>query len=171
LLRLNPWDVAILTRMATACSKILGQEGVSAAVTYGDCELYYLKCAFDTAPRDQPDPEVCRQLAEALEKRERFVDAVRFWDRLSPLESKIHSPKIHSPRKNAMGLISRLWTGIVGSVAGVALATVAQIVGQMTVRLPIVYLERLVLCLGTVGLVIGFVVGNRKIEAPKDKTR
>ena len=72
-LKVNPWDVPTLTTLATACGKIVDREGVSANVTYGDCELYYLKCAFDTAPRDKPDPEVRRQLDEALEKRERFT--------------------------------------------------------------------------------------------------
>ena len=72
-LKENPWDVPTLTTLATACGKIVDREGRSADVTYGDCELYYLKCAFDTAPRDKPDPEVCRQLDAALEKRKRFI--------------------------------------------------------------------------------------------------
>ncbi len=66
----NPWDVPTLTGMATACGNIMNQEGPSAAVTFGDCELYFLKCAYDAAPKDKPDAEVCRQLAEALTKRE-----------------------------------------------------------------------------------------------------
>ena len=36
----NPWDVPTLTAMATACDAIMTQEGASAAVTFGDCELY-----------------------------------------------------------------------------------------------------------------------------------
>ncbi len=72
----NPWDVPILTQLATACGKILDREGMSAIITYGDCELYYLKCAFETAPRDKPDPEVCRQLDEALEKRKRLIGEI-----------------------------------------------------------------------------------------------
>ena len=75
----NPWDVPTLTAMGTACDAIMTQEGPSAAVTYGDCELFYLKCAFDTFPKDKPDYEVCRQLAEALTKRERYVEAISFW--------------------------------------------------------------------------------------------
>src|SRR5208282_1072100 len=58
---------------------IMNQEGASAAVTYGDCELYYLKCAFDASPKDA---EVCRQLAEALTLRERYVEAINFWHRV-----------------------------------------------------------------------------------------
>ena len=78
-LLVNPWDAPTLTAMATACSGIMAQEGPSAALTYGDCELYYLKCAFDTFPKDRPDYEVCRQLAEALAIRERYVEAINFW--------------------------------------------------------------------------------------------
>ena len=69
-----------------------------------------------------------------------------------------------------MAMLSRLWAGIVGAVAGVALAMVAQVVGQMTVGLSIEYLEKLVLSLGIVGFIIGFVVGDRRIGTPKDKT-
>ena len=72
-LQVNPWDVPTLTALAAACGKIVDREGRSAIVTYGDCELYYLKCAFDTAPRDKPDPVVRRQIDEALEKRKRLV--------------------------------------------------------------------------------------------------
>ena len=77
-LLVNPWDVPTLTAMGTACGNIMNQGGVSAVVTYGNCELYYLTCAFDTFPKDKPDAEVCRQLAEALEKRERYVEAIGF---------------------------------------------------------------------------------------------
>ena len=63
----------------TACGGILKEEGMTVAVTYGDCELFYLKSAFDTFLRGKPDVEVCIQLAEALEKRERYVEAISFW--------------------------------------------------------------------------------------------
>ncbi|MGO9111251.1 MAG: tetratricopeptide repeat protein [Thermoguttaceae bacterium] len=89
----NPWDVPTLTAMAKACSGVLTQEGASAAVTYGDCELFYLKCAFDTFPRDKPDAEVCRQLAEALTLRERFVEAVNFWHRVELVRPDWDLPK------------------------------------------------------------------------------
>jgi hypothetical protein len=72
-LTVNPWEVPTLTQMATACGNLLAQKGDSAFVTYGDCELFYLECAVDATPRDQPDPEVYRQLAEALAKRERYI--------------------------------------------------------------------------------------------------
>ncbi len=69
------------------------QEGASAAVTFGDCELYFLKCAFDTFPKDKPDDEVCRQLAEALTKRERYVEAINFWHKVELVRPDDELPK------------------------------------------------------------------------------
>ena len=69
------------------------QEGASAAVTFGDCELYLLKCAFDTFPKDKPDYEVCRQLAEALTKRERYVEAINFWHKVELVRPEDELPK------------------------------------------------------------------------------
>ncbi len=68
-----------------------------------------------------------------------------------------------------MRLLGRLWTGIVGALAGAALAIGVQVAGQMTIRVPIEYLEKLLVALGAIGFVVGFAVGNRKIGAPKDK--
>jgi tetratricopeptide (TPR) repeat protein len=92
-LLVNPWDVPTLTSLATACGAIMNEEGPSAAVTYGDCELLYLKCAFDTFPRDKPDVEVCIQLAEALQKRERFVEAINFWHKVELIQPEAELPK------------------------------------------------------------------------------
>jgi tetratricopeptide (TPR) repeat protein len=89
-LLVNPWDVTTLTALATACSNILKQEGASAAVTYGDCELCYLKCAFDASPKDA---EVCQQLAEALTLRERFVEAINFWHKVELVKPDWELPK------------------------------------------------------------------------------
>jgi tetratricopeptide (TPR) repeat protein len=89
----NPRDAATLTAMATACGAIMNEEGVSAAVTYGDCELAYLKYAFDTFPREKPDPEVCIQLAEALEKRERYPEAINFWHKVELMRPDDDLPK------------------------------------------------------------------------------
>ncbi len=69
-----------------------------------------------------------------------------------------------------MGLLSRLWAGIVAALAGVALAVLAQVVGQMTVGLPIAYLEKIVLSFAAAGFVLGFVVGNRRTGTRNDKT-
>lgn len=92
-LLVNPWDVPTLTAMATACGGVMNQEGPSAAVTYGDCELYYLKCAFDTFPKDKPDADVCSQLAEALTKRERYVEAINFWHKVELARPDDELPK------------------------------------------------------------------------------
>lgn len=70
-----------------------------------------------------------------------------------------------------MGLLNRLWTGIVGAVAGAGLALVLQIIGQMTVGLSIEHLEKMVISLGLAGLLVGFAVGNHRIGASKDKPK
>ncbi len=89
----NPWDAPMLTQMATACGGILKEEGMTVAVTYGDCELFYLKSAFDTFPRGKPDVEVCIQLAEALKKRDRYVEAISFWHMVEVVRPDDDLPK------------------------------------------------------------------------------
>jgi tetratricopeptide (TPR) repeat protein len=92
----NPWDAPTLTQMATACGGIFKEEGLADKGnfgTYGDCELYYLKCAFDTFPREKPDIEVCIQLAEALKKRERYLEAISFWHKVEVLRADDELPK------------------------------------------------------------------------------
>ncbi len=91
-LLVNPWDGPTLMAMGTACERIMDEEGASAVVTYGDCGLYYLKCAFDTFPKDKPDLEVCRQLTEALAKRDRFVEAITFWRKCDGTEGESDDP-------------------------------------------------------------------------------
>jgi tetratricopeptide (TPR) repeat protein len=78
----NPWDAPTLAQMATACGGILNEEGMTVAVTYGDCELFYLKCAIDTFPREKPQIDVCIQLAEALKKRDRYQEAITYWHKV-----------------------------------------------------------------------------------------
>ena len=53
----------------------------------------YLKCAFDTFPKDKPDAEVCCQLAEALTKRERWVEAINFWHKVELARPDDELPK------------------------------------------------------------------------------
>ncbi len=89
-LLVNPWDVPTLTAMATACGGVMNEEGATASLTYGDCELYYLKCAYDALPKDV---EVCIQLAEALTKRERWVEAINFWHKVELLRPDDELPK------------------------------------------------------------------------------
>ena len=86
----NPWDAPTLTQMATACGAIFKQEGAALTGTYGDCELFYLKCAYDAFPRDV---EVCTLLAEALEKRDRFVEAISFWHKVEVMRPDDEIPK------------------------------------------------------------------------------
>jgi tetratricopeptide (TPR) repeat protein len=93
-LLVNPWDVPTLTQMAAACGGILREEGMTVAVTYGDCELFYLKCAFDsTSVRDKSYADVCIQLAQALEKRERYVEAISFWHKVEVVRPDDEMPK------------------------------------------------------------------------------
>ena len=92
-LLVNPWDVPTLTAMATSCGGVTTQMGAAGAATYGDCELYYLKCAFDSIPKEKPDAEVCRQLAEALTKRERYVEAIAFWHKVEIARPDDEVPK------------------------------------------------------------------------------
>ena len=41
----NPWDASTLTQMATACRRNISmEEGDATTFTYGDCELFYLRC-------------------------------------------------------------------------------------------------------------------------------
>jgi tetratricopeptide (TPR) repeat protein len=68
-LAVNPWDVHTLTAMATASEKS-GDDEV---------ELFYLKCALDTNPKD---PAVNRQCAHALAAREQFDQAIACWHRV-----------------------------------------------------------------------------------------
>ncbi len=67
----NPWDAPTLTQMATACGAIFKEEGLADKGnfgTYGDCELYYLKCAHDTFPRGKPDIDVLHPTGRGSEK-------------------------------------------------------------------------------------------------------
>ena len=59
-------------------------------MTYGDCELAYLKYAYDASPKDV---EVCQQLAEALTLRERFVEAINFWHKVELIKPDWDLPK------------------------------------------------------------------------------
>ncbi|MGA2620893.1 MAG: tetratricopeptide repeat protein [Thermoguttaceae bacterium] len=79
ILKVNPWDVQTLTSLATVCERV-ADEGEGPVYTgFADCELFYLRCAVDTTPKD---PEVCKQLGVALGKRKRFDEAIAFWHRV-----------------------------------------------------------------------------------------
>jgi hypothetical protein len=69
ILLVNPWDLQTLTQLANSCNGICSEEGALAASSYGDCELYYLKCAYDATPRDKLSKEFLNQMAAVLKKR------------------------------------------------------------------------------------------------------
>jgi tetratricopeptide (TPR) repeat protein len=79
ILKINPWDVPTLKAMATASAAIAAEGEGGLFAGYGECELYYLKCAVEAAPND---PAVCQQLGTALGKRQRFDEAIAFWHRV-----------------------------------------------------------------------------------------
>lgn len=69
ILKLNPWDTAALTAVASAC------EGWG----HDECELRWLKAALASAPKD---PEVNRLCATALTKRAQYDQAIACWHRV-----------------------------------------------------------------------------------------
>ncbi|MGO8750964.1 MAG: tetratricopeptide repeat protein [Thermoguttaceae bacterium] len=67
-LKLNPWDVATLKIMASACAE-LGAD---------DCQLAYLRVALETNPKDPDTNRVC---GDALAKRKLLDQAIACWHR------------------------------------------------------------------------------------------
>jgi len=68
-LKLNPWDVSTLTTMATGARELGCDE----------CEMFYLKSALDTTPKD---PEVNKLCAIAARERGLFDQAIACWHRV-----------------------------------------------------------------------------------------
>jgi hypothetical protein len=64
-----------------------------------------------------------------------------------------------------MNIIRRIWTGIVAAIAGIALAILVQIVGQMAFGMPIDYLKWIIIGFASFGFLIGAAFGPRKIKA------
>lgn len=77
-LKINPWDVAALTGMATATAAVTAESGAP----MGDTELFYLKAAHQANPKDA---DVCKMVAQALGKRLRYDEAVAFWHKVEQL--------------------------------------------------------------------------------------
>ena len=63
-----------------------------------------------------------------------------------------------------MKILRRVWIGIVAAAAGAALAVLVQIVGQMTMGLPIDYLGWIVLAFVSIGFLLGVVIGPRNTK-------
>ena len=63
-----------------------------------------------------------------------------------------------------MKVFLRLWTGIVAAVAGAALALLAEIVGMMTIGLPVDWLIWLVASFSGIGFVLGVLIGPRTMK-------
>jgi tetratricopeptide (TPR) repeat protein len=71
-LKLNPWDVQTLVRLAAACKEL----------TYDEVELAYLKTALEA---NSKDAEICRLCAIALRERKQFDQAIAMWHRVEQI--------------------------------------------------------------------------------------
>ena len=65
-----------------------------------------------------------------------------------------------------MNICGRIWTGIVAAVAGIALAVLAQVIGQMTMGWQIDSLKWTVPAFACVGFLLGAAIGPRSTKAP-----
>jgi tetratricopeptide (TPR) repeat protein len=69
LLKLNPWDSGVLCLMATACDEL----------GYEQTELVYLRMALDA---DSKSPDINRQAAISLARRQMYEQAIACWHRV-----------------------------------------------------------------------------------------
>jgi len=85
-LSMNPWDIATLLAMSDVCGELGADE----------CQLFYLRWALDTSPRDVT---VNRQAATILQRMGQFDQAIACWHRVEQAKPK---------DEEAMQAISRL---------------------------------------------------------------
>ena len=67
---------------------------------------------------------------------------------------------------NIMSIFARIWTGVVAAVAGIALAVLAQVIGQMTLGWQMDSLKWTVSAFAGVGFLLGAAIGPRSTKAP-----
>lgn len=63
-----------------------------------------------------------------------------------------------------MNTLRRIWTGVVAAVAGVAVAVLVQVSGQMTMGLQIDDLKWIVMACASIGFFLGVVIGPRSTK-------
>ena len=63
-----------------------------------------------------------------------------------------------------MKALLHIWTGIVAAVTGAALAVLIQVIGLMTIGLPIDYLPWILMGCAGIGFLLGVVVGLRSTK-------
>jgi tetratricopeptide (TPR) repeat protein len=78
----NPWDVQTLVSMAAACEGAAAEGEGPLYECFLSCQLYYLKCAYEAAPKDA---DTCRTLANALHKQNRLDDSISFWHKVEQI--------------------------------------------------------------------------------------
>ena len=66
-----------------------------------------------------------------------------------------------------MNIFGRIWTGFVAAVAGVAVAILVQVVGQMTMGFQIDYLKWIVLAFASIGFLLGIIIGPRSTKVSR----
>ena len=86
-LKINPWDVATLTAMASAAEGIVPLYG---GAEFSECQMLYLKTALEA---NSKDPEVNRLCGIALGKRRQFDQAIACWHRVEQARPDDEEPK------------------------------------------------------------------------------
>ena len=86
-LKINPWDVATLTAMASAAEGIVPLYG---GAEFSECQMLYLKTALEA---NSKDPEVNRLCGVALGKRRQFDQAIACWHRVEQARPDDDEPK------------------------------------------------------------------------------